>query len=175
MRVTYIFLWLIFAGFYANAQTFSKQTLNFALTDKAGNAYPEETIVNGTVKIYSLRDAKVSKNPQLGFNKTTNLFTFSEETYSPGVSLAFVSPTDTMYLEVYGRSAAHRVINAINIQRGSYTLTSNNFSGSKTLKISDWHPFVTDEVPVAEQNMAAYAKELIGKKPVPYIPTINTN
>ncbi len=170
------FIWLIgFGGLPASAQTFSKQTLAFTLSDKSGTVYSEEAIKNGTVKIYSLREAKLSKNQNLTFQKATNQFHFSEDIYSPGLSLAFVSPTDTMYLEVYGRSATHRTIDGIKIQKGSYSLTSNDFASGKTVKITHWDTYVTDEVPVKEQNLAEYAQELRNKKPVLLMQTSTTN
>lgn len=171
-----IFLFILnFALNQAIAQTYSKQSLSFTLADKTGKTYTDEAIINGTVKIYSLRDAKMSRGQQLTFTKENNLFTFSEEVFSPGLSLAFVNLTDTMYVEVYGRSAVHRVLDGIKLQKGSFSLTSNDFAAGKTLKINQWETYLTEEVPVKEQNLAEYARELAGKKPVLLLKTSNTN
>ena len=148
------------------AQTFSKQGISFSLIDKSGTRLTDAAINDGTIKIYSMRDAKVVKDQDLKYNPENGLFTFTEEAISPGVALALVSATDTMYISLFGRSGTNRVIDPIIVQRGSYVLTSNEFAGNKTFKVTDWRLYLEDEVPAAQQDLSAYAHQLKSKKQI---------
>ncbi|MGV3505223.1 MAG: hypothetical protein ACO1O1_16045 [Adhaeribacter sp.] len=147
------------------AQTFTRQGITFTLADQAGEPISGEVLANGEVKIYSLREAKVAKDQQLVYHPEKQRFTFTESVVSPGISLALVSPTDTMFLSVFGRSGPDRVIDSLQIRKGSYVLTSNEFSG-KYLKVSNWDNYLEDEVPAAKQDLSSYIFQLKDKKPV---------
>lgn len=147
------------------AQTFSQQGISFTLVDKAGVPIPPDSLASGHIRIYSLRDAKAAKDQQLAYNPANKRFSFSEAVISPGISLALLSPTDTMFLTIFGRSRPDRVIDSLRIQKGSYVLTSNEFSG-KYLKVGDLNAFLEDEVPAEKQDLTSYLFELKDKKPV---------
>ena len=148
------------------AQNFSRQGISFALYDKTGKPLTEAVINNGQYRVYSLRDPKTVTDPHLSFEKTTKLFTFTESAVSPGISLAFISPTDTMYVSVFGRSKPDKVIDGITVQKGSYVLTSNEFAGNKHLKVENWASFLEDEEPVEKQNLNRFSDVLRDKKPI---------
>jgi hypothetical protein len=147
------------------AQQVNRQGITFTLVDQAGAPISGEVLANGDIKVYSLREAKVAKDQQLLYNPEKQRFTFTETVVSPGISLALVSPTDTMYLSVFGRSGPDRVIEGLRIQKGSYLLTSNEFSG-KHLKVENWDLYLEDEVPAEKQDLSSYVFQLKDKKPV---------
>ncbi|WP_026461940.1 hypothetical protein [Adhaeribacter aquaticus] len=155
------------------AQTFSKQGISFTLFDKSGNQLTNEAITSGQVKVYSLRPENAAKEQQLSYNRITKRFIFTESAISPGISLALASPTDTMYISVYGRSGTDRVIEGLKVQRGSYVLTSNEFAGRKLLKVDNWEEFLEDETPAAEQDLSAYRNDLRDKKEVTLVEGLN--
>ena len=148
------------------AQTFSRQGISFVLFDQTGKPLTDAVINNGKYRVYSLRDPKTVTDPHLSFEKATNLFTFTESAVSPGISLAFISPTDTMYISVFGRSKPDKIIDGIAVQKGSYVLTSNEFSGNKRLKVESWANFLEDEEPVDKQNLNRFSDILRDKKPI---------
>ncbi|KAA5548661.1 hypothetical protein [Adhaeribacter rhizoryzae] len=148
------------------AQSFSRQGISFVLLDKTGKPLTDAVINNFQYRIYSLRDPKTVTDPHLSFEKDTNLFTFTESAVSPGISLAFISPTDTMYVQVFGRSKPDKVIDGVTVQKGSYVLTSNEFSGNKRLKVENWSDFLEDEEPVDKQDMNKFSHILRDKKPI---------
>lgn len=152
------------------SQYFTRQKIYFSLYDKAGQPLNDAPINTGAIKLFSVREAKVSTDPHLSFDKKTNLFEFSESVYSPGISLAFVSATDTMYISVYGRNDASRVIDGITVQKGSYVLTSNEFAANKRLKVKSWQDHLEDNTPVAKQDFSALAEQLRNKKPISMVP-----
>ena len=125
------------------AQQFSRQGITFTLVDQAGEPISGEVLANGDIKVFSLREAKVAKDQQLVYNPEKQRFTFTESVASPGISLAFVSPTDTMFLSIFGRSGPDRVIDSLQIRKGSYVLTSNEFSG-KYLKVTNLDVYLED-------------------------------
>lgn len=137
------------------AQTFYQQTISFSLFDKSGTRLTDAAVMDSTVRIYSMRETKVAKNQNLTYDKQKQLFTFTESTVSPGISLAFVSATDTMYVSLFGRAGAGRIIDGIRVQRGSYMLTSNEFSGTKHLRVSSWEEYLEDEEPATQQDLSA--------------------
>jgi hypothetical protein len=147
------------------AQTFNQQGISFTLVDKAGAPIPAEALAKGQIRIYSLRDAKAAKDQRLTYNPEQKRFTFTEAVISPGISLALLSPTDTMFLTIFGRSRPDRVIDSLRIQKGSYVLTSNEFAG-KYLKAGDMNAYLEDEVPAEKQDLSSYLFELKDKKPV---------
>ncbi|MGV3642044.1 MAG: hypothetical protein ACO1NZ_16085 [Adhaeribacter sp.] len=147
------------------AQQFNRQGITFSLVDQSGEPISGEVLANGDVKVYSLREAKVAKDQQLVYHPEKQRFTFTESVVSPGLSLAFVSATDTMFLSVFGRSGPDRVIDSLQIRKGSYVLTSNEFSG-KYLKVSNWDKYLEEEVPAAKQDLSSYIFQLKDKKPV---------
>ncbi|GEO06391.1 hypothetical protein AAE02nite_40550 [Adhaeribacter aerolatus] len=148
------------------AQNFSRQGISFMLYDKTGKPLTDAVIKNFQYRVYSLRDPKTVTDPHLSFEKDTNLFTFTESAVSPGISLAFISPTDTMYVQVFGRSKPDKVIDGITVQKGSYVLTSNEFSGNKRLKVENWSDFLEDEESVDKQDLNKFSHILRDKKPV---------
>jgi hypothetical protein len=147
------------------AQNFNPQGITFTLVDNEGAPITGEELANGDIKVYSLREAKVAKDQQLTYNPENQRYTFTEAVISPGISLALVSPTDTMFLSIFGRSAPNRVIEGLKIQKGSYFLTSNEFSG-KYLKAENWDTYLEDEVPAAKQDLSSYIHQLKDKKAV---------
>jgi hypothetical protein len=147
------------------AQTFSRQKLVFSLFDKNGTQVTEAAINSGKVRVYSLREAKTITHSHLNFDRTNKYFTFSESAISPGMMLAFVSATDTMYLSLYGRTT-DRVIEGLKVQKGSYVLTSSEFAGQKQLKVKSWAPFLEDGVAPQQQDLASYKVLLRDKRPV---------
>ena len=151
-------------------QYFIRQKISFSMVDKAGQPLTDAAINTGQIKLFSTREAKVSTDPHLSFNKKTNLFDFSESVYSPGISLAFVSATDTMYVSVYGRADANRVIDGVKVQKGSYVLTSNDFAPNKHLKVDNWQKYLEDDVPVDKQDLSPFAEHLRNKKPISMVP-----
>lgn len=164
---------LIASATWVWAQNFAKQSISFSLFDKNGQRLTEAAVLDSTIRVYSLREEKVAKEQTLTYDKEKQLFTFSESTVSPGISLAFVSPTDTMYISLFGRMATGRVIDGITVQRGSYVLTSNEFSGNKHFKITSWENYLEDEEPAAKQNLSAYAHQLKSKKRITLVQTNN--
>jgi hypothetical protein len=147
------------------AQNYSRQGITFTLVDKAGAAITGEALVSGQIKIYSLREAKVAKDQQLTYNPENKRFTFREAVVSPGITLALVSPADTMFLSIFGRSGPERVLDGLTIQKGSYVLTSNEFAG-KYLKAGNWDVYLEDEVPALKQDLSSYVHQLKDKKSV---------
>jgi hypothetical protein len=147
------------------AQNFNQQGISFTLVDKAGAPIPADSLATGHIRIYSLRDAKAAKDQRLTYNPANKRFTFTEAVISPGISLALLSPTDTMFLTIFGRSRPDRMIDSLRIQKGSYMLTSNEFTG-KYLKVGDLRAFLEDEVPADKQDLTSYLFELKDKKPV---------
>ena len=147
------------------AQQFTRQGITFALVDQAGDPITGEVLANGDIKVFSLREAKVAKDQQLVYNAQNHRFTFTESVASPGITLAFVSPTDTMFLSIFGRSGPERVIDSLQIRKGSYVLTSNEFSG-KYLKVSNLDTDLEEEVPAAKQDLSSYIFQLKDKKSV---------
>jgi hypothetical protein len=147
------------------AQNFYQQGISFTLVDTAGASITQEALANGQIRVYSLREAKVAKDQQLTYNPENKRFTFTESVMSPGISLALISPSDTMFLSVFGRSRPDRVIDSLRIQKGSYLLTSNEFAG-KYLKVADWNTYLEDEVPADKQDLSSYIFQLKDKKPV---------
>jgi len=151
-------------------QYYTRQQISFSLVDDAGQPLNAAAINTGSIKLYSIREAKVSTDPHLSFDMKTNLFNFSESVYSPGISLAFVSATDTMYVSVYGRADASRVIDGIKVQKGSFVLTSNEFAKNKLLKVDNWQKYLEDGVPATKQDLSAFAEHLRNKKPISMVP-----
>jgi hypothetical protein len=147
------------------AQTFSRQKLRFSLFDKNGTPLTDAAISSGKVRVYSLREAKTKTHSHLNFDRSSKYFTFSESTISPGIMLAFVSATDTMYLSLYGRTT-DRVIEGLKVQKGSYVLSSSEFAGQKQLKVNSWKQFLEDGVAPQQQDLASYKALLKNKKPV---------
>ena len=147
------------------AKTFSQQGITFTIVDQEGAPITGEVLANGDIKVYSLRDTLVARNQQLSYNPENQRYTFTEEVISPGISLALVSPTDTMFLSIFGRSAPNRLIDGLKIQKGSYFLTSNEFSG-KYLKAENWDIYLENEVPAAKQDLTSYLHQLKDKKAV---------
>jgi hypothetical protein len=160
------FTLLVISASLAQAQNFKRQYIGFTLLDKAGKELTDAAIATGKVKVYSLREAKVSTDPHLSFDKTKKTFTYSESVLSPGIILAFVSPADTMFVSVYGRGGADRVIQGINMQRGSYVLTSNEFAGNKVLKVGNWNDYLEDEEPAEKQDISGLVAILRTKQPI---------
>ena len=152
------------------AQNFKRQYIGFTLVDKDGKELTDAALATGKVKIFTLREAKVATDPHLSFDRVKKTFSFSESVVSPGISLAFVSPTDTMFISVYGRGGADRFIQGIQVQRGSYVLTSNEFTGNKQLKIDNWKNFLEDEEPVEKQNLSGLIATLKTKRPISLVP-----
>lgn len=148
------------------AQNFSRQGISFTLFDKTGKPLTDAVINNGQYRLYSLRDPKTVTDPHLSFEKTTQLFTFTESAISPGISLALISPTDTMYISVFGRSKPDKIIDGIKVQKGSYVLTSNEFSGNKRLKVESWNNFLEEEEPAEKQDLNRFSHILRDKKPI---------
>jgi len=165
-----LIVFLVSASMAWSQQYYTRQHLTFSLLDDAGQPLTDAAINTGLIKLYSVREAKVSTDPHLSFDKKTNLFAFSESVYSPGISLAFISTTDTMYISVYGRSDANRVIDGIKVQRGSYVLTSNEFARNKHLKVDSWQKYLEDGVPAAKQDLLPFAEHLINKKTITLVP-----
>jgi hypothetical protein len=147
------------------AQSFSRQGITFSLRDAAGDAITGETLANGDIKVYSLRDTAVTQDQQLTYNPENQRYTFTEGVKSPGISLALVSLTDTMYLSIFGRSSPSRVIEGLQVRKGSYILTSNEFAG-KYLKAENWDTYLENEVPAAKQDLSSYVFQLKAKKPI---------
>lgn len=79
------------------------------------------------------------------------------------MALAFVTPTETMFVTVYGRRGQSRTIDGIKLQKGSYMLTSNDFAGRNELKIENWASFLEDETPPSKQDLSSYQASLKGK------------
>jgi len=148
------------------AQNFSRQGISFSLFDKTGKQLTDAAIVTGQVKVYSLREAKTATDPHVSYDKTSKLFTFTESVISPGIMMALVSATDTMYLSVYGRSGPDRVIDGLTVQKGNYVLTSNEFGGRKRLKVESWNNYIEAEDPDASKNLASLAHVLKEKTPI---------
>lgn len=165
-KVSLIVAMLVITGTWVWAQNFSRQGISFKLLDKAGTPLTDAVIANGQYRVYSLRDPKTVTDPHLSYDKASNLFTFTESAISPGISLAFISPTDTMYISVFGRSKADKVIDGITVQKGSYVLTSNEFSGNKNLQVTSWSDFLEDEEPADRQDLNRFSHILRDKKPV---------
>jgi len=155
---------------WSQQQYYTRQHISFGLVDNAGQPLTAAAINTGSIKLYSVREAKVSTDPHLSFDIKTNLFAFSESVYSPGISLAFISATDTMYVSVYGRSDANRVIEGIKVQRGSYVLNSNDFARNKHLKVENWQKYLEDGVPATKQDLVPFAEHLRNKRPVTLVP-----
>ena len=160
------FLLVAFTTSWTQAQNFKRQYLSFTLVDKEGKALTDAAIATGKVKIYSLREAKVATDPHLSFDRTKKTFTFSESVLSPGISLGLVTPTDTMIISIYGRGGTDRMLEGINIQRGSYVLTSNEFAKNKQLKVENWSNFLEDEEPADKQNLSGPVAILRTKQPI---------
>lgn len=173
MKAGFIFFWLALSFTFVMAQNFAKQGISFTLLAKDGTRVTDEAILNGTVKIYSLRETKVAKEQALTYNKENKQFTFTETAASPGISLALVSSTDTMYISLFGRPRLDRVIDGINLQRGSYILTSNEFGSNKYFKVDDWSAYLEDEVQAAKQDLSAYAHQLKSKNPITLVQAKN--
>ncbi len=173
MKPGFTFLGLVLGITLVVAQTFSKQGISFSLFDKNGTRLTEEAISNGTIKVYSLREQNGAKDQMLTYNKERQLFSLAETVVSPGISLALVSPTDTMYIAVFGRSGTDRVIEGITVQRGSYVLTSNEFGNNKQFNVTDWSPYLEDEEPASTQDLSAYAFQLKSKNPITLVQAVN--
>jgi len=165
-----LIVFLVSTTMALSQQYYMRQKIYFSLLDDAGQPLTDAAISTGQIKLFSAREAKVSTDPHLSFDKKTNLFEFSESVYSPGISLAFVSDTDTMYVSVYGRSNANRVIDGVKVQRGSYVLTSNEFAPNKHLKVENWKTYLEDGVPAAKQDISPLAENLRDKKPISMVP-----
>lgn len=148
------------------AQNFSRQGISFILYDKTGKPLTDAVINNGQYRVFSLRDPKTVTDPHLSFEKANNLFTFTESAISPGISLAFISPTDTMYVQVFGRSKPDKIIDGITVKKGSYVLTSNEFPVNKKLKVESWEVFLEDEEPVDKQDLSRFSHVLRDKKSI---------
>jgi hypothetical protein len=161
-----LFVLLAISATWVWAQSFSRQGISFVLLDQTGKPLTEAVIKNFQYRVYSIRDPKTVTDPHLSFEKDTNLFTFTESAVSPGISLAFISPTDTMYVQVFGRSKPDKIIDGIKVQKGSYVLTSNEFSGSKRLKVENWNEFLEDEEAVEKQDLSKFSHILRDKKPI---------
>lgn len=147
------------------AQTFSRQKIMFTLFDKNGTQLTGAAINSGQIRVYTLREAKTITHSHLSFDKSSKYFTFGESAHSPGMLLAFVTATDTMYVSIFGRSS-NRTIEGIKVQKGSYVLTSNEFAGQKLLKVDNWQKFLEEGTPVPQQELASYRVLLKDKKPV---------
>lgn len=147
------------------AQNYNRQGITFSLVDAEGAPITGEVVANGDIRVYSLREAKAAKDQQLSYNPENQRYTFTEAVISPGISLALVSPTDTMFLAIFGRSAPNRVIEGLKIQKGSYFLTSNEFSG-KYMKAENWDLYLEDEVAAEKQDLSSYLFQLKDKKPI---------
>lgn len=147
------------------AQTFSRQKLVFSLFDKNGTQLTDAAIKSGKVSVYSLREAKTITHSHLNFDRTNKYFTFSESAISPGMMLAFVSATDTMYLSLYGRTT-DRVIDGLKLQKGSYVLSSSEFAGRKQLKVENWTQFLEEGLAPQQQDLASYKALFKDKRPV---------
>jgi hypothetical protein len=146
-------------------QNFYPQGITFTLVDPAGAPLTGEALATGQIKVYSLRETKAAKDQQLTYNPANKRFTFTEAAVSPGISLALVNATDTMYLSIFGRSRPDRVIDGLRIQKGSYFLTSNEFAG-KYLKVGNWDTYLEDEVAAVKQDLSSYIFQLKDKKPI---------
>jgi hypothetical protein len=147
------------------AQTFSRQKIMFTLFDKNGTQLTGAAINSGQIRVYTLREAKTITHSHLSFDKSSKYFTFGESAHSPGMLLAFVTATDTMYVSIFGRSS-NRTIEGIKVQKGSYVLTSNEFAGQKLLKVDNWQKFLEEGTPAPQQELASYRVLLKDKKPV---------
>ena len=155
---------------FVSAQNLMQQKLTFSLFDKTGKQLTDADFTAGQIKVFSLREAKVASYPKMSYNKDTKQFTFTESVMSPGIVLAFATPTDTMYISVYGRNT-DRLIDGITVQNGSYILTSNEFAGQKQLKVKDWANYLEDETPAAKQDLSSYVEILKEKSPVALVKT----
>ena len=95
---------IIVCSSFVGAQNLMQQKLTFSLFDKTGKQLTDADFTEKQIKVYSLREAKVASYPKMSYNKETKQFTFTESAMSPGISAGFsYSPTDTMYISVYGR------------------------------------------------------------------------
>jgi hypothetical protein len=158
-------IFLLTLALAGQAQNFSRQGITFTLVDSAGAALSGEALATGALKLYSLRETTAAKDQQLTYNPGNKRFTFTESVVSPGLSLALVSATDTMFVSIFGRSGPDRVIDGLRIQKGSYVLTSNEFAG-KYLKVGNWDTYLEDEVPAVKQDLSSYVFQLKDKKSV---------
>jgi hypothetical protein len=156
---------MVISATMMQAQNFSRQSLIFSLFDKNGTQLTDAAISSGKVKVYSLRESKSITHSHLNFDRTSKYFTFSESAISPGMSLAIVSATDTMYLSLYGRTTG-RVIDGIRVQKGSYVLSSNEFAGRKELKVESWDKYLEDGLAPPQQDVASYITALKAKRPI---------
>jgi hypothetical protein len=147
------------------AQTFTRQRLTFSLSDKNGTPLTGAAISSGKVKVFTLREAKTITHSHLSYDRKTKDFIFAESAISPGMSLAFVSAGDTMYVSLYGRFT-ERSIQGIKVQKGSYVLSSNEFGGKKQLEVDNWNKYLEDQTPAPQQDLSAYRAMIKDKRPV---------
>lgn len=150
---------------WLEAQTFSRQQLQFNLFDKNGTQLTNAAITTGKVRVYTLREPKTITHSHLSYDRTSKYFTFGESAVSPGMMLALVSAADTMYLSVYGR-ANGRSIDGLRVHKGSFVLSSDHFAGQKQLKIENWSAYLEDGTAPQQQDLSAYRALLKNKKPV---------
>jgi hypothetical protein len=147
------------------AQTFSRHKIMFTLSDKSGTQLTGAAISTGKVRVYTLREAKTITHSHLSFDKKSKYFTFGESAISPGMLLAFVSATDTMYVSFFGRSS-NRILDGIKVQQGSYVLTSNEFAGQKVLQVDNWNKYLEEGTPVPQQDLSMYRVLFKDKQPL---------
>ena len=150
------------------AQTFSRHKIMFTLSDKSGTQLTGAAISTGKVRVYTLREAKTITHSHLSFDKKSKYFTFGESAISPGMLLAFVSATDTMYVSFFGRSS-NRILDGIKVQQGSYVLTSNEFAGQKVLQVDNWNKYLEEGTPVPQQDLSMYRALFKDKQPLPLV------
>jgi hypothetical protein len=149
----------------AETQKFSRHKLMFSLFDKNGNQLTGSAISSGKVRVYTLREPKTITHSHLTYDRVSKYFTFAESAVSPGMMLAFVTATDIMYVSLYGR-AAERILDGIQVQNGSYVLSSNDFGSQKQLKVASWAKYLEDEVAPQQQDLTSYQAQLKDKRPV---------
>lgn len=158
-------LLLLISASWVMGQTFSREQILFTLFDKSGKQFTDAAIKAGQVRVYSLREPKTITHSHLNFDHSSKYFTFAESAISPGMLLAFVTATDTMYVSFYGRSA-NRTIDGIKVQKGSYVLTSGEFAGQKLLQVKNWNKYLEEELAPAQQDLTAYRAMFKNKKPI---------